>query len=421
MGALLNYILIVVYFLSFFFIVFWLITFFTQSGPVKAKRLKKFPLVTIAVPAYNEEEHIQKTLKSLIDLDYPKDKLEIITINDGSTDHTKNKVEEMIREYPQYTLKLINQKNQGKGAAMNRALEISRGEFFVCLDADSHPQKNALKKILPHFEKGKDIAAVLPCMKTSKGGNVIQKMQRYEYIVNMFYKELMAKLDCIRVTPGPFAVYRRSILSKVGNFDENNLTEDLEIALRLQKYNYKIVQTLETSVFTIPPSNFKCLLKQRNRWYKGSLLNTLKYKEMIFKKKFGDFGMMQMPLTLISGAMTVIIFFSFLYFSFKPIINKFRQFNLIDFDLSSLFLSLKNWFLNFHLLDMDFILVSLAVIMFTTTIYVLKTSHINTKEKIFKYGPFPLLCYMFVYFFILGLVWINIGFDLLFKKQQQRW
>jgi len=410
----------IVYFLSFFFVVFWLITFFTEPDPPKIKRLKKFPLVTIAVPAYNEEKHIQKTLHSLFKLDYPKEKLEIITINDGSQDKTEEKVKEFIKKYPQYNLKLINQKNQGKGAALNAALKVSHGEFFVCLDADSYPQRNALKKILPHFEKGENIAAVLPCMKTAKGKKLIQKIQRYEYVVNMFYKELMAKLDCIRVTPGPFAVYRKDILTKMGGFDENNLTEDLEIALRIQKYNYKIVQTLETNVYTIPPDNFRDLLKQRNRWYKGSVLNTLKYKKMIFKKKFGDFGVMQMPLTLISGLMTIIIIFSFLYSLFKPLVNKIYRFNLIGFDLSAMFTSLKNWFLNFHLLDLDFILISLAIFMAITSFYVLKKSHVNTKEKLLKYGAVPLVCYLLLYFFILGIVWLKIGFDLILKKQQ-RW
>ncbi|MBR9683470.1 glycosyltransferase family 2 protein [Candidatus Woesearchaeota archaeon] len=421
MDALLNYILMGVYFLSFFFVVFWLITFFSEPEQKKAKKLTNFPVVTIAVPAYNEEKTIQKTLKSLINLDYPQKKLEIIAINDGSDDKTKLKIKEIIKKYPKYSIRLIDQENQGKGAALNNAIKISRGEFFVCLDADSFAQKNALKKILPHFEENEEVAAVLPCLKSKGGKNLVQKMQRYEYVVNMFYKELMAKLDCIRVTPGPFAVYRKAIIQKIGGFDENNLTEDLEMALRLQRSNYKIVQTLETNVFTIPPDTFRELLKQRNRWYKGSILNTIKYKDMIFKRKFGDFGVMQMPLTLISGVMTILICFSFLYFSLKPLINKLTQLNLINFDLYPLLISAKNWILNFHLLDLDFILISLAIVMAVTSIYVLKRSHINTKEKVFKYGAIPLFCYMFLYFFILGVVWINISFDLLFRKQQQRW
>jgi len=417
MGVLLDYLLIVVYFLSFFFVVFWLITFLPEPNQKRVKKLKKFPKVSVAVPAYNEEAHIQKTIKSLIDLDYPKEKLEIIVINDGSQDQTKEKTEEIIKNHPLSNITLINKKNAGKGAALNDAIKKSSGEFFVCLDADSYPQKNALQKIIPHFENGEN-AVVLPCMKTTSGKNLLQKIQRYEYIVNMFYKELMAKLDCIRVTPGPFSVYRKSVLEKIGGFDEDNLTEDLEMALRLQKYNYKITQTMETNVYTVPPDNFKGLLNQRNRWYKGSILNTLKYKEMIFKKKFGDFGMMQMPITLISGAMTIIILVSSIYYLLKPVFEKLYQLYLIDFDILALF-NFKEWFSNFNILDLNFVMIALAVMMIIASLYVLKRSHINTQERVMKQGLFPLVFYTLAYFFILGIVWINIGFDLIMKRRQK--
>ncbi len=414
-----NYILLGVYFLSFFFVVFWLITLLTEPESKKAKKLKKFDLVSVVVPAYNEEEHIQKTIKSLINLDYPKEKIEIIVINDGSVDSTKQKTEEIIKQYPHNNIRLINQENKGKGAALNKAISVSSGKYFVCLDADSYPQENALQKILPRFDEGKDVAAVLPCMKTGKGKNLLQKIQRYEYIVNMFYKEMMARLDCIRVTPGPFSVYSREILVKVGGFDENNLTEDLEMALRLQKNNYRILQTLETSVYTIPPATFKQLLKQRNRWYKGSVLNTIGYKKMIFKKKFGDFGMMQMPLTLISGVMTISVVLGTIYYALKPLFNKLYKINLVGFDLSSSFTNVKRWFINFNVLDLNFVLIVLSIAMAITAIYVLKKSHVSTQEKVFKQGIVPLVIYTVAYFFILGIVWINIAVDLMLKRKQK--
>lgn len=419
MEAFIEYLLMVVYFLSFFFVVFWLITFVSDPGTPKARRMARFPEVTVAVPAYNEEAHIQETLRSIINLDYPKEKLEIIIINDGSADRTKEKAEDFIRENPEYRITLLNQTNKGKGAAMNNALSKAKGDFFVCLDADSFADPDALQKIIPQFSRGKDVAAVLPCLKIRKGNNFLQKMQRYEYIVNMFYKEMMSKLDCIRVTPGPFSVYRKKVLQKLGGFDEHNLTEDLEIALRFQKNNYKIVQTMETNVTTVPPKTLKGLIRQRNRWYKGSLLNTLRYKEMIFSRKFGDFGMIEMPITLFSGTMVLAIIFSLIYHLLKPVFARIHQFNLVGFDPSAIWISIQNWFVNFHVLDLNFILISLAIIMSVASIYVLRISHLNTKEKIFKYGPIPLICYMLLYFFIIGIVWSKIFIDLALRKQQK--
>ncbi len=418
MDGLINYLLIVVYFLSFFFVVFWLITLITEPEKSKPKKLKKFPNVTIGIPAYNEEDNIQETLQSAINLDYPKDKLEIIVVNDGSKDKTKQKVNEFIKNFSGYDIKQVNQKNQGKAAALNKAIKISRGEFFVVLDADSCPQKDALKVILPHFSQGEDVAAVLPCMKVKENKKFVQKIQHYEYLVNMFYKEIMGKLDCIRVAPGPFSVYRKSVFKKVGGFERNNIAEDLEMAIRLQKNQFRLIQTMKTNVFTNAPNNLRDLLKQRNRWYKGSLLNSLKYKKMIFKKKFGDFGMMQMPITLFSGVLTLTIVLSSLYLLIRPIMNKIHQFGLINFDFSSILLSFKNALSSFHILDLDYVFIALGATMLLISLFILKKAHLKTKEKIFKYGAIPLIGYMLIYFLILGITWIKVGIDLLFKKEQ---
>jgi len=156
------------------------------------------------------------------------------------------------------------------------------------LDADSYVSKDALHKILPEFTND-NIAAVLPLLKVRNPKNFLQKMQWLEYIVNMFYKELMSKLDCVHVSPGPFSVYKKSILMKIGGFDENNLTEDLEITLRLQKYNYRIVQLLNTDVHTIAPETFKELYKQRNRWFKGAVLNAVAYIKNDVQQKIWRF------------------------------------------------------------------------------------------------------------------------------------
>jgi len=179
------------------------------------------------------------------------------------------------------------------------------------------------------------------------------------------------------------------------------------------------VQTMDTNVFTSAPNNLKDLLKQRNRWYKGSLLNTLKYKKMIFRKKFGDFGVMQMPLTLFSGVMTISIVLSSLYFLLKPVVNKIHQLNLISFDISSILISIKNAIFSFHIFDLDFVFIVLGITMLAISLYVIRTAHLKTEEKIFKYGAIPLIGYMIIYFLILGVVWVQVGIDLLLKRHKK--
>ncbi|MFH0868051.1 MAG: glycosyltransferase [Candidatus Woesearchaeota archaeon] len=417
MAELLKILLWITYFISLYFAIFWFMVLLDDKPEKKPRKLKKFPFVSIVIPAFNEEKRIIPTIKSVLSLNYPKNKYEVIIINDGSKDNTSKVTKEIIKENKNFNIRLIEQENKGKGAALNNALKQSKGEFFICLDADSYVSEDALHKLLPAFDE-ENIASVLPLLKVRKPKNLLQKMQWLEYIVNMFYKELMGKLDCIHVAPGPFSIYRKSVLEKIGGFDENNLTEDLEISLRLQKYNYKIIQLLNTDVYTIAPSSFKQLYKQRNRWYKGSIFNVLKYRKMIFNKSYGDFGIIQMPTIVISGLIAIILISATLYYFLSPYIQYLYNLSLVEFDIITL---IKNFSLNFHYLDLNYMTVLMVLVMLGISLIVIKKSHIRTnEEKVTKYGVFSFLSYIMLYFFILGIIWIGVAFDM-FRGKIQRW
>ena len=403
------------YLLSLFFAIFWFLVLLDKETKTKTRKLKKHPSVSIVVPAYNEEKNIKTTLTSLTTLDYPRNKLEIIVVNDGSTDNTKNLVKEFIARHKGYDIKLINKKNKGKGAALNDGLAMSKGEFFICLDADSIVTKDALEKILPHFTDD-NIAVVLPLLKVDKPKNLWQRMQWLEYIVNMFYKKLMSRLNCVHVAPGHFSVYRKDILKKIGGFDEDNITEDLEISLRLQSKNYRIIQLLEAEVFTIAPKTFKELYKQRNRWYKGSIINAFRYRHMMLNRKYGDFGVIQMPTIIVSGIIAMVLVTSLLYYGLKPYVKAAYNSIFIDFDFYTL---IKTFELDFNLLDLNYMTILVAVVMLTISVFVLRKSHFETKERAYKHGLFSLISYLFFYFVVMGFIWIGIMLDFAFGKKQK--
>lgn len=403
------------YLISLYFAVFWFLVLIDNGRNRRAKKLKSYPSVSIAIPAYNEERNIARTLASLAELEYPKNKLEIIVVNDGSTDNTKNTVRRFISENNQSDIKLINKKNEGKGAALNDGLKIANGEFFICMDADSIVTKDALRKILPYFTSN-NIAVVLPLLKVEKPKNIWQKMQWLEYIVNMFYKKLMGKLNCVHVSPGPFSVYRKSILKNIGGFDENNLTEDLEITLRLQSKNYRIIQLLDAEVFTLAPKTFKELYEQRNRWYKGSVINAYRYRHMMLNRQYGDFGMIQMPTIIISGLIAIILFFFGMYYGLKPYFKVLYNSFFIDFDFYTLINTFK---FDFSLMDLNYMAILVVVIMLVISIFVLKKSHAETNENPNKHGLFSLFSYIFFYFLVIGFIWIGITLDFMFRKKQK--
>lgn len=403
------------YFISLYFIVFWLLVFLDGniSDKKKTLSLSGYPKVTVTIPAYNEgKRNLRETIESVLALNYPKDKLEIIAVNHGSSDDTGD----IINSYEGIKkLHLSRTPKERKGKAVNEALKIAQGEFFVCMDADSTIEKDALIKMLPHFSD-KNIAAVLPLMKISNPVKLLQKIQWCEYLVNFFYKKLMSELDCIHVTPGPFSIYKTDVLKKIGMFDENNLTEDLEISLRLQKYNYKIIQLLDTEVYTIAPDNIKDFYKQRNRWYKGAVLNAMKYKSMMFNKDYGDFGFIQMPRIIIAGITAVVLLMiTFYKYLIEPIFRNIYNLSLIDFNL---LIPIANSINNFKMLDFNYTNTFFVIVISIIILIILKLSHKYTRETMIRHGYITIPSYLLLYSFLASIAWMSVAIDLIINKKQ---
>ncbi|MBU0470379.1 MAG: glycosyltransferase [Nanoarchaeota archaeon] len=379
------------------------------------KKIKREPFFTTIVPAYNEEKSIEKTLQSLVDLDYPSEKMEIIVVNDGSTDRTKEIVAGFMETNPARNIVLINQENRGKGNAMNNGLRKAKGEFFACLDADSFVNPDALGIMLPMFED-QDVAAVCPLLKVKKPSSILGKVQWCEYIINMYYRYLNAKLHCIHVTPGPFSVYRTKIINDLGGYDETTITEDLEIAIRLQKHHYKILQTFDTIVETEAPKSWKTLFKQRVRWYKGAVDNTVRYRNLAFNKKYGDFGMVRMPTVVASGVISIILVVAMLQSLIRKGYQLFLTLKDVNFDIITL---LKNYTFQFNILKLPFFKITIAITLMAISLFVMVYSFKLVKEKITNYGRtwLSLMTYLLVYGLFLTTVWIYIAYMLVAKKR----
>jgi len=409
----------VIYIISLFFLIFWFLTFLEKGLKDKDLKIKSFPLVTVTIPAYNEEMGLAETVNSVMNLKYPKDKIEIIIVNDCSKDKTKEIAMQLKRDNSDRDIKIINHKiNQGKGKAMNNALAIAKGEFFVCLDADSVIESNALEKMIPVFEN-KNVSTVLPLMKVKNPKGIIGKLQWCEYLINLFYKGIMGKVDCVHVSPGPFSVYRKKALDKVGSFHENNLTEDLEITLRMQKAHYKIVQLLNTSVYTRVPLTWKGFYKQRNRWYKGTMMNMFGYKDMIMNKKYGDFGLIQMPKIFISGFLAVFVFFLIVYHLLRPLFKWVYNASFVNFNLDIFLATTYKSIINFNLLDLNYTNIIFGVTSLILALTILKLSFRYTKERYSNQGWISVPAYLILYGIIASGIWLGVFIDLIFRRIQK--
>ncbi len=414
-----DIVLLGTYFVLVFLAMFWLLVFLSSNNSPKVRKISKFPLFTVIIPAHNEEKSISGTLDSIVKLDYPQKQLEIIVSINGTTDNTVEIVKNFINSHQNFNISLVENPLPNKGVAMNLALKQSKGEFFACLDADSFIHSNALREMLPYFEADQEVAAVCPLMKVKNPQSILQKVQWYEYIVNMFYKFLNSRLDAVHVTPGPFSIYKTSVIKSLGGFDEHTITEDLEIAIRLQKFHYRIVQMFDAIVETNAPNTWRDLFKQRVRWYKGSVDNSLRYKKLIFNKNYGDFGIVRMPTIILSGIMAIILLFTFLRELILNLFNFLASSQAINFDYATV---LRNLSPQVNLLSIPIFKITVAITLVGLSFLVMINSYQLVKEDIRNHGRtwLSLITYLSIYSFFITLVWIYIAI-LLVRRKKNSW
>ena len=332
MISILNIIFYLLVFLSVYVQVFLLLTFFENRKKIFKNEyddveLKSFSSVSVIVPCYNEEKSIEKTVNSLLELDYPKDKFKIIVVDDGSKDKTWE-IAQKFNGVP--NVKLIHKENGGKYTALNLGLKEVDTEFFSCLDADSIVDPKAMKKIMKYFSDP-DTMAVIPSALVTTPTNIIQKAQKAEYNMAVLNKKVFSLLGGLHVTPGTLAIYRKKVVDMIGEFKDGHNGEDMEMAFRMQKNHLKIVQCREAFVYTIPPDSIKMLYKQRVRWLSAFLQNIIDYRSMLFKNKYGNFALFTLPSGIISVITVMFVFSLSFYNIFDFIIQNIIKINIIGF------------------------------------------------------------------------------------------
>ena len=308
-------------FLGLYFEVFMLLTFLSTPAKGKRERLasSRTPTVAIIVPCFNEETTIKGTVDSLLALEYPKDKLTIVLVNDGSTDNTKN-VMDAYEGHP--GIMIVHKENGGKHTAINEGIRLSpNAEFVGCLDADSFVDPSALREIVSCFDNPK-VAAATPAMSVFQPRSLLEHMQNMEYIFGIAHRHVLSAVNGIYVTPGPFSFYRKSVIDEIGGFRHAHQAEDMEMALRIQKAGYLIDNAPRARVYTKVPRTVLKLIKQRTRWTTGFLRNmTSEYRDLVGNPKYGVLGLMVLPLGFVSVVGGVTLFFLALFRTIYEIVR----------------------------------------------------------------------------------------------------
>jgi len=254
-----------------------------KSYPLNRQN-NEFTKFSIIVPAKDEELVIRRCLDSLLNFDYPKDKVEVIVVDGNSHDSTVNICSEFSARYPE-TFKLIaEQESHGKPAALNLALRHATGDIIGVFDADSLPEKLTLQKVASHFADPQVKAIQGRTTSLNETRNILTKVIALEekswFQISLVGKE---KLKLFVPLTGSCQFIRHSVLKELDGWDENSLTEDVELAIRLVEKNYLIKYVPDVWSGQETPNTIGDLFKQRVRWYRGYMETTLKYGHLLEK------------------------------------------------------------------------------------------------------------------------------------------
>ncbi len=312
---------------------FYVVSLFSYYRKKKKPTPATNKTVTIIIPAFNEENSIKETIESALELDYPKKNLKIIVVDDGSKDSTYERAMEIAKNSK--IVKVFKKQNGGKASALNYGLERAKSEIIVSMDADTFANKDALKIIIGYF-KDENVILVSPSMGILNSKGFYNRFLQIEYYMGVFLRKSFASIDAIHVTPGAFSAYRKHFLDEFGGWEVGNITEDFELALRIQSKHKKIENAEEASVYTISPSTFKGLVRQRLRWNVGFLQNLWRYRRL-FGFKHGALGSLVLPVAVSTIFLSVILTgYVFVKTGFD-LIHRINFLESVNFQFSSLF------------------------------------------------------------------------------------
>jgi poly-beta-1,6-N-acetyl-D-glucosamine synthase len=400
-------------FLTVYIQVFLLITFLENRKKILVRRastrLSFYPRVTILVPAFNEERSLSESVRSLLRLNYPQEQIKILLIDDGSTDNTW---EEMQKFSGNPNIEILRKENGGKYTAMNLGLERLETEFVGSLDADSFVDPEALARIMSYFEQSPKTMAVTPSLVAYHPKTVIQRAQQMEYFMSVYARKMLGFLGGIHVTPGPFTIFRRQVFENLGEYRHAHNTEDMEIAYRMQKHRYPIEHCNDAYIYTGTPSTLSKLFRQRLRWIYGFINNSIDYRSVLFRKRYGNFATFTVPAGIISIFAVSYLLGRLLYHLGDFLRGQVLKFQTVGFELSATLKSFDWFFLN----TQSFIFLQLLILSLVVFSILLGRKMVSGKWKFS-----PRVLYFIVIFGIVSPLWLLRAIFNTFVSKRPAW
>ncbi|MFD3921789.1 glycosyltransferase [Streptomyces sp. NPDC058595] len=270
--------------------------------------------VTVLVPAYNERECIANTVRSLTGSDHP---IEVIVIDDGSTDGTADIVEAMWLP----NVHVVRQVNSGKPAALNNGIAHASHDLVVMMDGDTVFEPSTVRELVQPFGDPR-VGAVAGNAKVGNRDTLIGAWQHIEYVMGFnLDRRMYDVLRCMPTIPGAVGAFRRQALERVGGMSEDTLAEDTDITMAMHRDGWRVVYAERARAWTEAPESVQQLWSQRYRWSYGTMQAIWKHRRAVIERgPSGRFGRVGLPLVSL---------FMVLFPLLAPLIDVFLLYGLV--------------------------------------------------------------------------------------------
>ena len=278
-----------------------------------------FPAFSIIVPVKNEEKVVGRLLSALSELSYPADKMEVIVVEDSSSDRSLDVCEAFAKEQ-RLNIRIVQRRfADGKPSALNSGIAYAQGEIVGVFDADSVPSRDALLNVCRYFEDPQVAAVQGRTLSINSEENMLTRIiSREEDVWCEAYLRGKDALNLFVHLRGSCQFIRRDVLERVNGFDENALSEDMELSAKTTEKGYRIKYAPDVRCWQESPYELKQLFRQRTRWFRGTMEVALKYGRLMAKpskKSFDAEATLFGPFVLIASLLTYI---ASCYVTFTP-------------------------------------------------------------------------------------------------------
>jgi len=280
--------------LAIFYLSYYCLMVYEAKKPNTVRKQRIFPKVSLVIPTYNEGSVIFRKLENVKNLDYPKEELEVLVVDSGSSDTTCQVVQNFIHQnLGELNLRLITQSQRmGKASALNYAWQHCKGEVVIISDADAIFEETAVEKIVQNFGDPMVGAATGRLFILNADQSTVTRLEKSYRDIYEILRVGESNMGSTPIFNGPIAAFRRELLDEL---DSNTVADDTELSLMIREKGWKTVYDPEAVTYEYSPNKFESKVKQKTRRGQGIIQSFIRHRKILFDPKYGKYGFIVFP------------------------------------------------------------------------------------------------------------------------------